>query len=80
MEPQNPDVRKGRRELSTSKRAAQNRAAQVSLFLSLLAHDLEFPLRKSRHQSITCLTQTTARLSTAQRTIHQLTENSSCKL
>jgi hypothetical protein len=31
MEPQNPDVRKGRRELSTSKRAAQNRAAQVGL-------------------------------------------------
>jgi hypothetical protein len=30
MEPQNPEVRKGRRELSTSKRAAQNRAAQVS--------------------------------------------------
>jgi hypothetical protein len=29
MEPQNPEVRKGRRELSTSKRAAQNRAAQV---------------------------------------------------
>jgi len=28
MEPQNPEVRKGRRELSTSKRAAQNRAAQ----------------------------------------------------
>jgi len=28
LEPQNPDVRKGRRELSTSKRAAQNRAAQ----------------------------------------------------
>jgi hypothetical protein len=30
MEPQNPEVRKGRRELSTSKRAAQNRAAQVN--------------------------------------------------
>jgi len=28
MEPQNPEVRKGRRELSMSKRAAQNRAAQ----------------------------------------------------
>lgn len=37
MEPQNPDVRKGRRELSTSKRAAQNRAAQVSLVHEFLS-------------------------------------------
>jgi hypothetical protein len=33
LEPQDPEVRKGRRELSTSKRAAQNRAAQVCFFL-----------------------------------------------
>jgi hypothetical protein len=33
LEPQDPEVRKGRRELSTSKRAAQNRAAQVCLLI-----------------------------------------------
>jgi len=79
MEPQNPDVRKGRRELSTSKRAAQNRAAQVSLIaisgdgpqkstiddcVSLSAMLRCFSMA---YNVLTCLT---ARIQTTKRAIH----------